>query len=99
MNRGLFMLKSWQHYTSSSLGMIRKPVQPDALEANLDALKKIVGQMEQKNLSLDHALAQFAQGIELVRHCQKMLENAEQQVSILLQKEGDDVLCTFEEPA
>ena len=77
--------------------MTRKSIQPDALEANLNTLKTIVAQMEQKNLSLDNALAQFSQGIELVRNCQKMLDSAEQRVSILLNKEGNEALLPFEE--
>lgn len=70
--------------------MTRKTSQAEnSLETYLDALKKIVTQMEQKNLSLDDALAQFAQGIELVRTCQNMLTAAEQKISILLNKEEE----------
>ena len=64
----------------------------DGLETHLDALKKIVSQMEQKNLSLDDALAQFAQGVELVRTCQNILSAAEQKISILLNKEEGETL-------
>lgn len=79
--------------------MTRKTSAPENnLETQLDALKKIVTQMEQKNLSLDDALAQFAQGIELVRHCQNMLAAAEQKVSILLSQEEGEQLTSFEEP-
>ena len=76
--------------------MVSKPTQN--LEANLNQLKKIVEQME-KNLSLDDALAQFEQGIQLVRESQKMLTDAEQKISILLNKEGDAELVPFVENA
>jgi exodeoxyribonuclease VII small subunit len=68
------------------------------LEENLNQLKKIVEQME-KNLSLDDALKQFEQGIALVRESQKMLSDAEQKISILLNKEGDAELVPFIEHA
>jgi len=64
----------------------------DGLETHLDALKKIVSQMEQKNLSLDDALTQFSRGVELVRTCQNILSAAEQKISILLNKEEGEEL-------
>lgn len=69
----------------------------DGLETHLDTLKKIVSQMEQKNLSLDDALTQFAQGVELVRTCQNILSAAEQKISILLNKEEGEELSPVRE--
>jgi exodeoxyribonuclease VII small subunit len=68
---------------------------PDGLEKHLQDLKEIVCQMEQKNLPLEDALAQFARGVELVRTCQNILNTAEQKISILLKKQENEELSSF----
>jgi exodeoxyribonuclease VII small subunit len=65
-----------------------------SFEASLGELEQIVTQLEQGDVSLDDALKQFERGINLVRQSQAKLEQAQQKVSILLNK-GDTELSQF----
>ena len=57
-------------------------------EATLEKLEAIVEKMEQGDMSLEDSLKAFEQGIQLTRSCQKALVEAEQQVQLLLQENG-----------
>ncbi|MDE0757800.1 MAG: exodeoxyribonuclease VII small subunit [Pseudomonadales bacterium] len=57
-------------------------------EATLEKLETIVEKMEQGDMSLEDSLKAFEQGIQLTRSCQKALVEAEQQVQLLLQENG-----------
>jgi len=65
----------------------RKRSTPNFEEA-LRELEGLVEQMEQGELSLEESLKSFERGIALTHLCQKALEEAEQKVEILSQKEG-----------
>ena len=65
--------------------MNRKPKQPD-LETALSEINNLVEQMEQGQLTLEQSLERFERGITLIKHCQKVLQEAEQKVQILIQK-------------
>lgn len=67
--------------------MPRKRSTPNFEEA-LKELEDLVERMEQGDLSLEQSLKSFERGIELTHVCQKALEEAEQKVEILSQKEG-----------
>jgi len=60
--------------------------------AELDAL---VTRMEQGELSLEDALAQFERGIALTRQCQEALKTAELRVQKLVEKQGQPALEPF----
>nr|VFK18666.1 MAG: Exodeoxyribonuclease VII small subunit [Candidatus Kentron sp. LPFa] len=60
-----------------------------SFEQSLAELEQLVIHMEQDELSLDEALKSFERGIELNRMCQKALDEAEQRVRILTEKEGE----------
>jgi exodeoxyribonuclease VII small subunit len=64
--------------------MTKKPA--SSFEKNLNALEKVVEQLESGELSLEESLAQFERGIVLARECQRALQEAEQKVQILTQK-------------
>jgi exodeoxyribonuclease VII small subunit len=55
---------------------------PD-FEKALEELEALVEQLESGELSLDQSLKQFQRGIELTRHCQGVLEQAQQVVEQL----------------
>jgi len=55
---------------------------PD-FEKALEELEALVEQLESGDLSLDQSLKQFQRGIELTRHCQGILEQAQQTVEQL----------------
>ena len=64
-------------------------------EKSLDELEQLVDHMEQGELSLEQSLKEFERGVELTRHCQTALQEAEQKVEILLQKSSDAELAPF----
>ena len=77
--------------------MANKKQTPFDFEAALAELNALVEQMEQGGLSLEQSLACFEKGIALTRSCQQALSEAEQKVQILMQKNGETELVSFEE--
>lgn len=67
-----------------------------AFETDLDALENLVTQLERGDLSLEESLKNFEQGVKLTRQCQAALKDAEQKVTILLEKNGELVQEPFE---
>jgi len=61
----------------------------------MDELEKLVEQMEQGDISLEESLKAFERGIKLTRTCQQALQEAEQKVQILLEKNGQQTLEPF----
>lgn len=68
---------------------------PD-LEQSLAEITQLIEKMEQGELTLDQSLGHFERGITLVKHCQKILEDAEQKVQILIQNNKTATLADFE---
>jgi exodeoxyribonuclease VII small subunit len=64
-------------------------------ERGLEELEQLVGKMEQGDLTLEQSLREFERGVELTRHCQQALQQAEQKVETLLQKSSDAELSPF----
>lgn len=62
-------------------------------EQSLKELEDIVRKMEQGELSLEHSLEAFEEGVKLTRNCQTALQKAEQKVAILV-KNSDGELTT-----
>jgi len=67
-----------------------KQTQANALdfETAYDNLEQLVSRMEQGDQTLEESLADFEQGISLIKHCHQQLQEAEQRVKILT--EGND---------
>ena len=63
-------------------------------ESQLEALEKIVHDLEKGDLSLNDSLSQFETGVKLTKKCQSMLNEAEQKVLILSENETE--LSEFE---
>lgn len=61
-------------------------------EDALGELETIVGTLESGEQSLDDALAQFERGVSLARFCQQSLQDAEQKVKVLIDKNGEEAL-------
>lgn len=71
--------------------------QPKSFEASLEALERIVQQLEQGDLPLEKSLELFEQGIGLSRQCQDRLNQAERRIEILLRdNQGRTVVTPFE---
>ncbi len=67
-------------------------------EDALKKLEKIVGELENGNISLDEALEKYEEGIRLSKVCAKKLEVAKKKVEILLKAEdGSLELKPFDE--
>ncbi|MDD1622159.1 MAG: exodeoxyribonuclease VII small subunit [Methylococcaceae bacterium] len=64
-------------------------------EDAMEELEKLVEQMEQGDISLEESLKAFERGIKLTRTCQQALQEAEQKVQILLEKNGQQTLEPF----
>lgn len=64
-------------------------------EDSMAELEQLVEQMEQGDISLEESLKSFERGIKLTRTCQKALQDAEQKVQILLEKDGKQILEPF----
>ena len=69
---------------------------PD-FENSLAELESLVEQLESGELSLDESLRQFKRGVELTRHCQGVLTQAQQTVEKLLDIEDDSTAVPFDD--
>lgn len=61
---------------------------PIDFESAFKELESLVEKMEQGDIRLEDSLQHFERGIELTRHCQQALQEAEQKVQVLLEKNG-----------
>jgi len=65
-------------------------------EKSLKELEQLVEKMEQGDIGLEESLKHFEKGVQLTKACQKALQEAEQKVNILLEKNGQLELAKFE---
>lgn len=65
--------------------MSKKETDLPDFEKALEELESLVGRLESGELSLDESLKQFKRGVELTRHCQGVLEEAQQVVEQLVE--------------
>jgi exodeoxyribonuclease VII small subunit len=73
--------------------------QARSFEASLEALERIVQQLESGDLPLEKSLELFEQGVRLSRECQERLSQAERRIEVLLRdNQGRPVINTFTEP-
>lgn len=68
---------------------------PD-FEQALEELESLVEQLESGELTLDQSLQQFKRGVELTRHCQGVLEQAQQVVEQLVEPEDESSAAALE---
>ena len=66
-----------------------------SFEDSLAELEQLVSQLEQGDISLEESLKSFERGVTLTRTCQKALQEAEQKVQILIEKNGTQTLEPF----
>jgi len=66
-----------------------------SFEAALQELEQLVERMEQGDLSLEESLQCFERGVGLTRACQQLLQDAEQKVHILLNRNDQETLEPF----
>ena len=71
--------------------MATKPIADMKFETALADLENIVSSMEGGKLELEASIAAYKRGMELMKHCQSQLTNAEEQIRILENGEFKDV--------
>jgi len=75
--------------------MAKKKVENLSFEESLHELDSIVQNLEQGELSLESSMALFERGLKLSQVSQSKLQNAEQKIKILLDKNGQAELSDF----
>ena len=70
---------------------------PVDFEKTLAQLEHIIARLEEGNLPLEESVKQFEQGMVLLKDCQKTLNQAEQKVKILIEKNRGFQTENFEE--
>ena len=58
-------------------------------EEQMEALENIVNELEKGDLNLDESVTKFEEGMKLPKDCNKILEQAEKKITILLQEDGN----------
>ena len=58
-------------------------------EDNMENLEKIVTELEKGELNLYDSISKFEEGIKISKECNKILEEAEKKITILLEKDGN----------
>lgn len=74
----------------------KKKAESLTFEQSMQELEALVEKMEQGDLPLEDALQSFERGIQLARHSQQKLKDAEQKVQILTNQNGQQQLDDFE---
>lgn len=62
-----------------------------SFEEQIAELEKIINDLENGNLNLDDSVVKFEEGMKIAKECNKMLENAEKKITILLNDENGEV--------
>jgi exodeoxyribonuclease VII small subunit len=76
--------------------MNEKSTQEAGFEQALSELENLVEQLESGESSLDQSLQQFKRGVELTRHCQGILKQAQQVVEQLIEANDESSAVPFE---
>lgn len=66
------------------------------LEESLTEITQLIEKMEHSEQTLEQSLSNFERGIILVKNCQKILQEAEQKVQILIQNNNQEDLTAYD---
>ena len=58
-------------------------------EEAMKKLEQITAELEKGDLSLDEAVKKFEEGIKLSKDCNKILEDSEKRINILINNDGN----------
>ncbi len=75
---------------------MKKHPELPTLEASLAEITGLIENMEHGELTLEQSLKQFERGVILVKHAQKILQEAEQKILILMQNNNKEGLTPYE---
>ncbi len=62
-----------------------------SFEEAIEQLEKVVNELEAPNLTLDESVKKFEKGMELSKHCNELLEKAEKNITILIEKSNGEM--------
>lgn len=62
-----------------------------SFEEQIAELEKIINELENGNLNLDDSVVKFEEGMKISKECNKMLEDAEKKITILLNDENGEI--------
>ena len=68
----------------------------NSFENKMKELEKIVNLLEKGDMNLDESMIKFEEGMKLTKECNKMLEDAEKKITILLEDNGEIIEEKFE---
>ena len=77
--------------------MAKKKLENLSFDESLSELNVIVQRLEQGDISLEESMILFERGLNLSQLGQSKLQNAEQQIKILLEKNGKNQLSEFDQ--
>ena len=61
----------------------------DNFEDSMKKLEEIVTELENGNLNLDESVKKFEEGMKISKQCNKILQDAEKKITILLENDGE----------
>ena len=64
-------------------------------EEAMKKLQQITAELEKGDLSLDEAVKKFEEGIKLSKECNKILEDSEKRINILINNDGNITVENF----
>jgi exodeoxyribonuclease VII small subunit len=79
-----------------ALVVTKKATKLPDLEESLAEITQLIDKMEHGEQTLEQSLTHFERGITLVKHCQQVLEKAEQKVQLLVKQNQHDTLTPYE---
>ncbi|AFS78395.1 exodeoxyribonuclease 7 small subunit XseB [Gottschalkia acidurici 9a] len=63
-----------------------------SFEESLKSLEDIVSKLEKGSLTLDESLDEFQKGIEIYKYCNKILNDAEGKIKLILESEDGEIV-------
>ncbi len=67
-----------------------------SFEEQMENLEKIVGELEKGDLNLDDSVTKFEEGIKISKECNKILQEAEKKITMLVNENGETKEENFE---
>ncbi len=65
-------------------------------EESMSKLEEIVTELEKGNLSLEESVEKFEEGMKISKQCNKILEDSEKKITILLENDDKIIEEDFE---
>ena len=67
-----------------------------SFEEQMENLEKIVGELEKGDLNLDDSVEKFEEGMKISKECNKILQEAEKKITMLVNENGETKEENFE---